>query len=381
MDFSWSEEQLEYRATIEKFAREQLTDDLVGRDREEAFSTVAWKKCADFGLIGLPVAEEFGGSGADTLTIALSQEALGYGCPDNGFLFSLNAHMWACVVPIMTFGSDEQRRRWLPGLCDGSLIGGQAMSEPDSGSDAFSMGTVAVREGDHYVLNGNKTFVTNGPIGNLLVVFAVTDPARSFAGLSAFVVERDTAGMAVGATFHKMGIRTSPMTEVSFSDCRVPAENLLARDGDGMTVFNTAMEWERSFILAASVGTMRRQLEECVAFSRERKQFGQSISKFQSVAHRLVEMRLRQKTAQLLLYELAWLRRKGRSTAAESSLVKLHLSRCWVETSLDALYIHGALGYMVESGLERDVRDALASQIYSGTSDIQMNIVASRMGL
>jgi alkylation response protein AidB-like acyl-CoA dehydrogenase len=171
------------------------------------------------------------------------------------------------------------------------------------------------------------------------------------------------------------------MTELTFSDCRVPKENLLGRTGDGMTVFNTAMEWERSFILSTAVGTMRRQLEVCIAYSRQRQQFGQSISKFQGVSHRLVEMRLRIKTAQLLLYELAWLRLKGRSTAAESSLVKLHLSRCWVETSLDALYIHGALGYMVDSGLERDVRDALASQIYSGTSDIQLNIVASRMGL
>ncbi|MGP0030355.1 MAG: acyl-CoA dehydrogenase family protein [Acidimicrobiales bacterium] len=381
MDFSWSDEQLEYRATVERFAREQLGDDVIGRDHEEIFPTVAWQKCADFGLIGLPVPEELGGSGADTLTIALALEALGYGCRDNGFLFSLNAHMWACVVPIMIFGTEGQRQRWLPGLCNGTLIGGQAMSEPDSGSDAFHMSTVAEREGDGYVLHGNKTFVTNGPIGNVLVVFAITDRARSFAGLSAFVVERETPGMTIGSTFHKMGLRTSPMTEITFSNCAVPAENLLGRPGDGMTVFNTAMEWERSFILACAVGIMRRQVEECVAFTRERKQFGQPISKFQSIAHRIVEMRLRQKTAQLLLYELAWLRRKGRSTTAESSLVKLHLSRCWVETSLDALYIHGALGYMVESGLERNVRDAIASQLYSGTSDIQMNIVASRMGL
>jgi alkylation response protein AidB-like acyl-CoA dehydrogenase len=178
-----------------------------------------------------------------------------------------------------------------------------------------------------------------------------------------------------------MGIRTSPMTELTFSNCRVPNANILGRAGDGMTVFNTAMEWERSFILATAVGTMRRQMETCMAFARQRQQFGQSISKFQAISHRIVEMRLRQKTAQLMLYELAWLRQKGRSTAAESSMVKLHLSRSWVETSLDSLYIHGALGYMVDSGLERDVRDALGSQIYSGTSDIQMNIVASRMGL
>jgi alkylation response protein AidB-like acyl-CoA dehydrogenase len=381
MDFSWTDEQLTYRSTIERFAREQLGSDVLQRDHDEEFPVDAWKKCAEVGLLGLPVAQEFGGSGADMLTIALAQEALGYGCTDNGLLFSLNAHMWACVVPIMTFGTDEQRRNWLPGLCDGSLIGGQAMSEPDSGSDAFHMRTVAERDGDRYVLNGNKTFVTNGPVGALFVVFAITDPARAFAGLSAFVVERDTPGVEIGAPFHKMGLRTSPMTEITFSDCRVSERSVLGRPGDGMTVFNTAMEWERSFILASAVGTMRRQLEACIAFSRERQQFGQPISKFQSVAHRIVEMRLRLKTAQLLLYELAWLRQSGRSTAAESSLVKLHLSRSWVETSLDALYIHGALGYMVESGLERDVRDAIASQLYSGTSDIQMNIVASRMGL
>ncbi|CAN5216084.1 acyl-CoA dehydrogenase family protein [soil metagenome] len=381
MDFGWTEEQKQFHETVVTFAQRELNDDIAESDEAHQFRPDAWKKCAAFGLPGLPVPEQYGGSGADIPTVALALEGLGYGCRDNGLIFSLNAHMWSCQLPVLKSGTEDQKRRYLPGLCDGSLIGVQGMTEPESGSDALALRTSAVRRGDRYVLNGTKTFITNAPVAGLFVVFATTDPTRGFAGLSAFLVERDAPGLTIGTTFHKMGLHTSPMSELVFDDCEVGDDAVLGRAGAGMAIFNASMEWERSFILAASVGTMQRQLERCVAYARQRRQFGQPIGKFQAVSHRIVDMALRVKTARLMLYELAWLKEQGRSTAMESAMVKLWLSECFVQCSLDALQVQGAFGYMVESEIERDVRDALAGRIYSGTSDIQRNIVASRLRL
>jgi alkylation response protein AidB-like acyl-CoA dehydrogenase len=380
VDFSWTEDQLAYRDELVRFAERELNDDVIERDAEGAFSPVAWKKCAEFGLQGLPVPEEHGGSGADPLTVVLAMEALGQGCRDNGLIFSLNAQMWSCEIPIVKFGTDGQKQRWLPRLCDGSAIGVQAMTEPGSGSDAFSLGTTARATDDGWVLNGSKTFISNAPVADVFVVFARTGPEGSF-GLSAFLVERDTPGLSTSAPFHKMGLRTSPMGEVAFDDCRIPADAILATPGAGMAVFNHSMDWERSGILASALGTMQRQLDRSIVYAKERRQFGQQIGKFQAVAHRVVDMKLRLETARLLVYQQAWRKAKGRPTPLDAALVKLYVSECFVQSSMDALQIHGAYGYMTESDIERDVRDALGGRIYSGTSDIQRNIVASHLGL
>jgi alkylation response protein AidB-like acyl-CoA dehydrogenase len=381
MDFDWTEEQQAFFASVVAFARRDLNNDVVARDARHEFATDAWKACADFGIQGLPVPEDFGGSGADALTIARAMEALGYGCTDNGLLFSLGAQMWSAEVPLVRFGTDEQKQRWLPGLCDGSVIGVQCMTEPSTGSDAFSMATTARADGDTFILNGTKTFITNAPVADMFVVFATTNRAKGIGALCALVVERRTAGVSVGEPFHKMGLRTSPMSEVVFDECAVPAANLLGSVGAGMAIFNTSMDWERSLILATAVGAMQRQLERAVAYAKERQQFGQSISKFQAVSHRLVDMRTRLDAARLLLYNTAWKKARGKNTAIEASIAKLFISEAYVHSSLDALQVHGAYGYMEESELEREVRDAIGSRIYSGTSDIQRNIVASRMGL
>lgn len=381
MDFSWSAEQETLREEVIRFAQENLNDDVVRRDEAHEFSRDAWKRCAHFGVQGLPVPEAYGGRDADPLTIVVVMEALGYGCRDNGLLFSLSAQMWSCEVPLVKSGTEEQKRRYLPGLCDGSLIGVQAMTEPDSGSDAFALSTSARETDAGFVLNGSKTFITNGPVADIFIVFASTDPARGFAGLSTFIVERDTPGLQVGRAFQKMGLRTSPMTELVFSDCEIPADAIVGRAGAGMSLFNSSMDWERSFILASAVGTMQRQLERAISYARERKQFGQSIGKFQAVSHRIVDMKLRLESARLLLYRLAWLRRHGKPTPLESAMVKLYLSEAYLQSSLDTLQIHGGYGYMQESEIERDVRDAIGGRIYSGTSEIQRNIVAGYLGL
>jgi alkylation response protein AidB-like acyl-CoA dehydrogenase len=375
------EEQLALRQSVTEFARGQLNDDLDRRDHDAAFSHEAWVKCARMGILGLAVPVEYGGLGAGATTIAAALEGLGYGCSDNGLIFSLNAQMWACEHPIVQFGTEQQKRRYLPRLCDGTLIAAHGMTEPGSGSDAFSLTTGAARVADGWVLNGSKTFVTNAPDGDLFVVFASTNRALGFAGLSAFLVERDAPGLAIGSPFSKMGLRTSHLGELFFSDCAVPSDALLGEEGAGMAIFAASMRWERSLILASSVGTMRRQLERCLAFARERVQFGQSIGSFQAVSHRLAEMKLRLETSHLMLYRVAQLLDAGIATDLDAALTKLHLSEALVQSSLDALQLHGGYGYMTEAGLERDVRDALGSRIYSGTSEMQRNVIARHLGL
>lgn len=382
MDFNLSDEQEAFRAAVVEFAGRQLNEGVAERDAAHQFSHEAWKKCAEFGIQGLPIPVEYGGQGADPLTIVIGMEALGYGCRDNGLIFSLNAQMWSCEVPIARFGTEAQKRRYLPGLSDGSIIGIQGMSEPGSGSDAFSLSTTARQDGDEFVLNGSKTFITNAPVANVFVVFATADRSKGAFGISAYLIDSSTPGISVGAPFHKMGLRTSPMSEITFNDCRVPASCLLGRLGAGMAIFNHSMEWERGIILAAAVGSMQRQLEASVAYARDRKQFGQPIGKFQAVSHRLADMKVRLEAARLLVYHLGWaMGEKKSTTPLESAMVKLFISESFVQSSLDTIRTHGGFGFMAEAGIERDLRDAIGGEIYSGTSDIQRNLIARHLGL
>ncbi len=381
MDFSLSQEQRELYAAVVRFAQQELNDDLAQRDRQGEFARGLWTKCAEFGIQGLPVSEQYGGSGRDALTTVVALEALGYACRDNGLLFSLNAQMWSFELPLLKFGREDQKARYLPRLCDGSLIGGQAMTEPESGSDAFGLRTTAERKGDRYVLRGSKSFVTNAPVADAFLIFARTDREKGFAGISGFLVDRGTAGLSVSAQAHKMGLRTSPMGDVVLGDCEVSDDHLLGSPGAGSTIFNVAMDWERTCILACALGTMQRQLERSIEHAKTRSQFGQRIGKFQSVAHRIADMKVRLETARLLLYKVAWLKAAGQRTTVEAAMAKLYLSECFLHSGLDAVQIHGGYGYMSEYDLEREVRDAVGSRIYSGTSEMQRNIIAGGLGL
>ena len=381
MDFAWSEEQTQLRQAASGFARKELNDGLQERDRIGEFNRAGWRKCAEFGIQGLPIPKEYGGMNADALTTVGILESLGYGCKDNGLVFSINAHMWTVEIPLLDFGSEEQKRKYLPGLCNGDLIGGNAMSEPGSGSDAYSLRTTAQRRGDRYVLNGSKVFVTNGTVGDLILVFATVDRSKGPNGVSGFLVEKDFAGFKVGRKLEKMGLRTSPMAELFFEDCEVPVENRLGREGNGKNLFTHSMTWERSCILANAVGAMERLLEVSIRYARDRKQFGQSIGKFQLVATKIVDMKMRLEEARAALYRTAWLRSKRKSVFLEAALAKLTISENWVRCAEDAIQIHGGYGYMCEYEVERELRDALGSKLYSGTSEIQRTIVASLLGL
>lgn len=255
------------------------------------------------------------------------------------------------------------------------------MSEPDSGSDAYALRTKAKRKGDGYVLDGSKTFVTNAPVADVTLVFANANPERGMWGISAFMVDKGTPGLQIGAPITKMGLRTSPMAEVFLRDCYVPEENRLGAEGVGAKIFDHSMEWERACILACQIGAMERQLERTIAYARERKQFGQAIGKFQSVANRIVDMKVRLETARMILYKVAWLKKEGKQAKMEAALAKLYLGEAYVQSSLDAIRVHGGYGYMTEFEIERGLRDAVGGTLYSGTSDIQRNIIARLMGL
>jgi alkylation response protein AidB-like acyl-CoA dehydrogenase len=381
MDFSFDADQLAFRDSVIRFAKNELADDVIKRDRTGDFNTAAFKKCAEFGIQGLPIPTQYGGSGADPLTVVIAMEALGYGCLDNGLLFSINAQMWSFELPLLEFGTEPQKLKYLPPLCRGDMVAVHAMTEPDSGSDAFSLRSQAVRRDGGYVLNGTKMFITNAPIADAILVFATVDRQKGMQGISAFIVDRGTPGLNTTHHLDKMGLRTSPMAEVVLEDCEVPEENRLGPEGAGVGIFNCSMEWERGAILASYLGTMQRQVETCLKYARERKQFGKSIGRFQAVAHRIANMKVRLEAARWLVYRVAWLKQQGKSAVLDAAIAKLAASESLIQTCLDAIQIHGGYGYMTEFGVERDLRDSISGTIYSGTSEIQRNIIAAMLGL
>jgi hypothetical protein len=381
MDFTWTEEQLNFKKAVIEFAHRELNKGVIDRDRQGEFSRENWQKCARFGILGLAIPEEYGGSGADVLTAMLVMEGLGYSCRDNGLIFGMNAQMWSVQHPILTFGSEAQKQKYLPAMCRGELIGAHGMSEPDSGSDAYSLRCRAKRVDEGYILNGTKMFVTNAPIADMALVFATVDPAKGMGGVTAFLVDKGTPGFKVSRNIEKMGLRTSPMGELILEDCVVPVENRLGEEGAGSAIFNSSMGWERSCILGSHIGVMEHQLEDCIRYARERRQFGQPIGKFQSVSNRIAEMKLRLETARMLLYKVAWLKQMDKPAIMEAALAKLYLSESFVQSSLDAIRIYGGYGYTTEFEVERDLRDAVGGTLYSGTSDIQRVIIARWLGL
>jgi alkylation response protein AidB-like acyl-CoA dehydrogenase len=382
VDFSFTTEQKAARDTIIRFAREALNPGASQRDRDHTFPRDLWRQCGQIGITGLPVPEEYGGSGLDPLSTALSLEALGYACVDGGLVFSLCAHLLSCVVPLWKYGNEVQKRHYLPGLCNGELIGVHAMTEPNSGSDAFALKTRAVREGDGFRINGTKTFISNGPVADLVIVFAVTDVQKGFhGGVTAFLVDRGTAGFSAGQRFEKMGIRSSPISELVFHDVYVKSEAILGSVGTGSAVFTDAMDWERICLFASHVGTTERLLEQSIEYARTRNQFGQVIGKFQAVSHRIADMKVRLEAARLLVYRAASRLTQTRTVSLDAAIAKLFVSESLVKTAQDTLQIHGGYGYMTEYEVERALRDALASTIYSGTSEMQRNIIARWLGL
>jgi alkylation response protein AidB-like acyl-CoA dehydrogenase len=381
MDFGLTDEQASLRAATIEFARTELATDLVARDASQDFDRKLWRRCAEFGIQGSFVPTEYGGRGLDLISTIVVMEALGYGCRDNGFTLALNGQMWAVQEPIMRFGSDEQKRRLLPGLVDGTVIGADAVTETEAGSDTHSMSTTAVRSDGGYVLNGRKSYIGLGPVCDFALVFATSDPTLGQWGINAFLVDSDSPGFDRSEGRPKMGLRTEPLGDIVLEDVFVPEDARLGPEGAGASIFNHSLDWERSFIFASHVGAMERQLEDAIEYAGDRHQFGQPIGGFQSVSNRIADMRLRLETSRLLLYKAAWLMQTGQSVHMTSALAKLHIGEALVSSSMDAIRTHGARGYLSEFGVERDLRDTLGGIIYGGTSDIQRRAIARLLGL
>lgn len=376
----WTDQQRDQRARHVDAFRE-WGDGHIERDRIGEFSHGQWKLVADSDLLGLPFDPAYGGQGQDLATTMAVFDALGQECRDTGLGFCVSTHVVSTGVPIDRFGSPELKAKYLPSICDGSLIGAHAITERQGGSDAARMRTTAQARGDTFVLNGEKCFISSGPVADLILVYARTGPGKGPFGISTFVVERDTPGLELGPPVDKMGLRTSPYCDIRFTNCVVPAENVVGRVGKGFLILDYVMTWEILCSFAISLGAMRHRFERCVEFARSRTQFGSKIGSFQLVSSKIVEMKIRLETASRWLYETADRFLAGEDVMVDVSIGKLLVSEANVASAADAVQIFGARGYSTEYGLEKDLRDATGGTIYSGTSEVQRDKIARMLGI
>lgn len=377
---NWTAEQRELGDKISDWSVD-LSEGHVEWDKRAEFPWEKWKIVQRTDILKAPFGEEWGGLNKDLLTTMYTLERLGYSSRDTGLNFSISTQIVSVGVPLQKFGSQTLKDRYLPNIVDGSLIGAHAITEPDYGSDATNIRTTAVRDGDHYVINGSKTFITNGPIADRLMLYARTGAEGSLMGISVFLVERGTPGLVVGPAIEKMGLRTSPLSELVFDALRVPAANMVGVPGAGFLVLDYVMKREILFSFSITLGEMQYRLERCVAYVKERKQFGQAIGKFQAISHKIADMQIAVETTRKWLYDTAEKVMANKETMMDVAATKIVSSEANVATALAALQIFGGNGYMTKQGIEKDVRNALAGTIYSGTSEIQRNRVASMLGL
>ncbi|WP_019548505.1 acyl-CoA dehydrogenase family protein [Streptomyces sulphureus] len=375
MEFEFDEEQLKLIDGVARTVRGWTASP------DEFFTLERWRECGALGLLGLSVPEELGGGGHSAVTTAALVESFASHHDDMGLVFAASAHLFACVMPIVEHGGSGLRERTVPKLVSGAWVGANAISESGAGSDVTALETTAVRDGDHYVLNGRKSFVSNGPVADQFCVYAMTDPAARHLGVSAFVVPRDAPGLTVGSPFGKLGLSGCPAGTVEFTDCRVPAANLIGVEGQGAAIFQSSMRWERSCLLAGYLGLLRRLVDRCVAHVRQRHQFGRALAANQSLVHRIVEMRTSLDVSRLLLYRACWEMDQGDSATLSVAMAKLTVSESVVAAANEAVQLFGGDGYRTEAGIERALRDAMPSRIFSGTSEIQRELIAKEMGL
>lgn len=376
----WSDEQQALRKSFSQwhgaFSAGHIED-----DRDSVFSREKWDLVRESGLLRLPFDERWGGLGQDLLTSMYVFEDLGYGCRDGGLNFSVSTHIVSAGIPVQRFGSSDLKQRYMARICDGASIGAHAITEPDAGSDAMSMGTTASAEGDFFILDGRKTFISNGPVADLFVVYARTGTGQDFRGITAFIVERDTPGFTVGQPVEKMGLRTSPFCELTFDGCRVPAANVLGRPGSGFFILEHVLAWEILCLFVMAVGEMQHRLERCVDHAKNRRQFGQLIGSFQSVADKIVDAKIGVETSRKWLYDTAERHTNRENVTMDIAIAKLVTSEANVASAMAAVQLFGGRGYVTEYGLEKDLRNAIAGTIYSGTSEIQRRRIATMLGL
>ncbi|TGB01592.1 acyl-CoA dehydrogenase [Halobacillus salinus] len=376
MNFTLTEEQEMLRKMVRDFAKNEVEPTAAERDEEERFDREIFDKMAELGLTGIPWPEDYSGIGSDFVSYVIAVEELSRVCASTGV--TLSAHISLASWPIYKFGNEEQKKKYLSQLASGEKLGAYALSEPGAGSDVSSMRTVAQLEGDHYILNGNKVWITNGGVGDLYVVFAKTDQEAGNRGISAFIVEKGTPGFSFGKKEKKLGIRSSPTTELIFEDCKIPKENLLGEEGEGFKIAMMTLDGGRNGIAAQAVGIAQGALDESVSYAKEREQFGKPIAKLQGISFKLADMATEIEAARLLTYQAAYLESEGLPYSKASAMAKLFAGDAAMRITTEAVQVHGGYGYTKDYPVERYMRDAKITQIYEGTQEIQ-RLVIGRM--
>jgi butyryl-CoA dehydrogenase len=371
-----SEEHEMIRKMVRDFARNEVAPTAAERDEEERFDMDIFHKMAELGLTGIPWPEEYGGIGSDYLAYCIAVEELSRVCASTGV--TLSAHTSLAGWPVYKFGTEEQKQKYLRPMAQGEKIGAYGLTEPGSGSDAGGMKTTARLEGDHYVINGSKIFITNGGIADTYIVFALTDPSSRQRGTSAFIVEKDFEGFSVGKKEKKLGIRSSPTTEIVFEECKVPKENLLGKEGEGFKIAMMTLDGGRNGIAAQAVGIAQGALDASIDYAKEREQFGKPIAANQGISFKIADMATSIEASRLLTYQAAWLESEGLPYGKESAMSKLMAGDTAMKVTTEAVQIFGGYGYTKDYPVERYMRDAKITQIYEGTQEIQ-RLVISRM--
>lgn len=378
MNFDLTQEQQMIRKTIKEFANEVVAPGAIERDKTKHFPKEVFKQLADMGMMGLPFSEEYGGAGADTVSFAIVTEELSRACASTGITYS--AHISLGGAPLSLFGTEEQKQKYLVPICTGESFGAFGLSEPNAGSDAGGTQTTAKEEGDDFVINGSKAFITNASYAKHLALTAITDIKDGKKEISAIIVPTDAKGFTVIDNYEKMGLNASNTTELVIDNVRVPQENLLGKRGNGFRQFLVTLDGGRIGIGAMAVGIAQAAFDRALQYSKERKQFGKTLSEFQITQFKLADMAMKIELARTMVYKAAWLKDQGRAFGKEASMCKLYASEIAMEVADQAIQLHGGYGYMKEYEVERFMRDAKLLEIGEGTSEVQRMVIARHIG-
>ena len=377
--FTLSEEHIQLQQTFREFAENEVKPLAKELDETERFPTETVQKMAEMGMMGLPIPEELGGSGVDQLGYVLAVEELSKVCATTGII--LSAHTSLCCWPIMTFGTEEQKEKYLKPLASGQKLGAFALTEPSAGTDASMQKSTAVLDGDHYILNGNKVFITNAGAADVFIVFAMTDKEQGTRGITAFILERDMPGFTMGKPENKMGLRASSTCELVFDNVRVPVENRLGAEGKGFKIAMATLDGGRIGVGAQAVGIAQGAIDEAVKFTKERIQFGRRISQFQNTQFTLADMQTRTDAARMLVWRAAAAEQEGQPYTHLAAMAKLFASETASYVTNRAVQLCGGYGYTKDYPVERMMRDAKVTEIYEGTSEVQRMVISGWMGV
>ena len=377
MNFLLNEEQEMTRQMVRDFAEKELKPGAEERDDREEFSRELFDKMGELGLTGIPFPEEQGGGGCDFISYVIAVEEISRVDASAGT--TLSAHTSLAGWPLYKYGNDAQKKKYLEPLSLGEKLGAFALTEATAGTDAAAQRTTAVLDGDSYVLNGNKIFITNGGEAEITIVFAVTDKEKKAKGISAFIVDKDTPGFSCGKKERKMGLRSSPTVELIFENCRVPKENLLGQEGEGFKIAMSTLDGGRNGIAAQAVGIAQGAMEEAINYAKSREQFGRPIADFQAISFMLADMGTKIEAARLLTYQAAYLESAGLPYGKASAMAKLYAAETAMEVTTNAVQIFGGYGYTRDYPVERYMRDAKITQIYEGTSEVQRLVISRHL--